>query len=82
VLLGLFSLITLLVEQLHRQGKLKIATAAWYKKEKPTFSDAIAAIRRLLWGEINFSNSAKPDEIIKIPKSLLQHVQHVLAYAA
>ena len=81
VLLGLFSLITLLAEQLHQQGKLQIATAAWYQKEKPTFSDAIAAVRTRLWGKINFSTSTKQDQMIKIPKPLLQHLQHVLAYA-
>jgi hypothetical protein len=81
VLLGLFSIITLLAEQLHQQGKLKIATAAWYKKEKPTFSDAIATVRGLFWQKINFSTSAKPEQMIKIPIPLLNHLQHVLAYA-
>jgi len=47
VLLGLFSINTLLAEQLHQQGKLKIAATAWYKKERLTFSDAITAVRRL-----------------------------------
>ena len=37
VLLGLFSFVTLLADSLHKQGKLQIASSAWYKKEKPTF---------------------------------------------
>lgn len=82
VLLGLFSIITLLAEQLNRPGKMAIAATAWYKKENPTFSNAIAAVRKLLWTQINFSTSAKQEEIIKIPKPLLKHLQHVLAYAA
>lgn len=82
VLMGLFSISTLLAEQLHRQGKLTIATSAWYKKQRLTFSDVIAAGRRLFWNEINFSTSIKQDENIKIPKSFLQHLQHLLAYAA
>jgi hypothetical protein len=49
VLLGLFSLITLIADQLHKQGKLLLSTAAWYKKRHPTFSDAIACVRGLLW---------------------------------
>jgi hypothetical protein len=40
VLLGLFSIIALLADKLQKQGKLQIATSAWYKKEKPSFSDA------------------------------------------
>jgi hypothetical protein len=82
VLLGLFSIITLLANRLQNQGQLSIPTCAWYKKEKPTFSDAIAAVRRLLWKEINFSISDKPEEVVKIPKPLLHHFRQVLAYAA
>ncbi|WP_237144853.1 hypothetical protein [Pontibacter pamirensis] len=82
VLLGLFSIITLLADRLQRQGMLLVGTAAWYKKEKPTFSDAIAAVRRLLWQKIDFSTSGKQAEMVKIPQPLLQHFQHVLANAA
>jgi hypothetical protein len=82
VLLGLFSMVTLLADKLQKQGKLSIATSAWYKKEKPSFSDAIAAVRRLLWQNMNFSTSDKQEEMIKIPKPLLNHFQHILAHAA
>ena len=81
-LLGLFSIITLLANSLQQQGKLQINTSAWYKKEKPTFSDAIAAVRRLLWQNINFSTSDNQSDMIKIPKPLLSHFQHILAHAA
>lgn len=82
MLLGLFSIITLLANSLQRQGKLQIATSAWYKKEKPTFSDAIAAVRRLLWQNVDFSTSDNQNDMIKIPKPLLSHFQHMLAHAA
>jgi DDE superfamily endonuclease len=82
VLLGLFSIITLLADRLQQEGKLQIATTAWYKKQKPTFSDAIAAVRRLFWKQINFSTSDKKQEMAKIPKPLLKHLRQVLAYAA
>jgi hypothetical protein len=82
VLLGLFSIVTLLADRLHKQGKLPIATSAWYKKETPTFSDAIAAVRRLLWQNMHFSTSDNQADMIKIPKPLLQHLQHILAHAA
>jgi len=29
--------------------------AAWYNKHQPTFSDAIAAVRRVLWSPPSFS---------------------------
>lgn len=82
VLLGVFSLVTLLADSLHKKGKLQIATSAWYKKEKPTFSDALAAVRRLLWNKINLSTSENQVDMVKIPKPLLSHFQHILAYAA
>jgi hypothetical protein len=82
VLLGLFSIITLLADELHQKGEMQIAKAAWYKKEKPSFNDAIAAVRRLLWQKYLFSTSGKKEEMIKIPKHLFFHLQHVLANAA
>jgi len=49
VLLGLFSLVTLLATRLVRDGRLPVRTAAWYAKTTPTFSDALAAVRRQWW---------------------------------
>lgn len=37
VLLGLFSIITLLADSLQKKGNLRIATSAWYKKIKTLF---------------------------------------------
>ena len=54
VLLALFSMVTLLAERLHQQKKLHIATAAWYRKRQPTFSDALASVRQILWQKSNF----------------------------
>ena len=42
-----------------------------YRKQEPTFSDAIAAVRRVLWCPPNFSTSRPIGEIIEIPTSLL-----------
>ncbi len=38
VLLGLFSIITLLTHRLARVGELPVRQAAWYRKTLPTFS--------------------------------------------
>lgn len=45
VLLGLFSVVTLLAARLVRDGRLPVRTAAWYAKPAPTFSDPLAAMR-------------------------------------
>ncbi len=50
-LLGLFSLVTIWADELARTPASAVhpRTAAWYDKPTPTFSDAIAAVRRALW---------------------------------
>jgi hypothetical protein len=81
-LLGLFSLVTMLAEQLHLQGALSVRQAAWYKKPVPTFSDALAAVRREIWRHEGFSMSGGEREILKIPHALMDRLAHVIAYAA
>jgi hypothetical protein len=81
-LLGLFSLITLFAHELSKSGKLKIRTAAWYPKAIPTFSDAIAAVRREIWAhQISFMSRPRRDRV-EIPQHLWYRMQNALAYAA
>jgi hypothetical protein len=82
VLLALFSLVALLADRLQAKGKLLVSTAAWYDKQWPTFSDAIASVRHLLWTGSSFSMSAAEDDMIKMPRQQLLLFQQVLAWAA
>ncbi len=50
-LLGLFSVVTLLAARLDHRARLRVSTAAWYRKKHPTFSDTLAAVRRQVWSE-------------------------------
>ena len=62
ILLGLYSLITLLAHEWVAQQPLPIRTAAWYQKEDATFADAIAFVRRAIWGRLNCMRSTSdPD---------------------
>ncbi len=81
-LLGLFSLVTLMAQELHRKGKLVTKTSAWYQKQWPTFSDAIASVRQALWDTRIFSMSAFEDDMVKIPRHHLLLFQQALAWAA
>jgi hypothetical protein len=81
-LLALFSLVTLLANDLHRRGKLPLRSSAWYHKTQPTFSDTIAAVRQQLWSSLPFTRSAKKRDPIKIPRLFFQHVTEALCYAA
>ena len=50
-LLALFSIVTLLVSRLPTRDRARVTTAAWYAKPRPTFVDALAAVRYALWRE-------------------------------
>ena len=62
ILLGLFSWITLLAHQSQTKGAIPVRRAAWYAKPTPTFSDAIALVRRRIWLHWIFCrSSSEPD---------------------
>jgi hypothetical protein len=82
VLLGLFSVVTLLAHRLKEQNKLTVRRAAWYDKPLPTFSDAIASVRQHLWRSGYFLGSTSETEIVKIPRPLFYTLTQTLAYAA
>ena len=82
VLLGLFSLVTLLAARLHDRGLLRAQACAWYEKAAPTFSDALAAVRRYLWTKTIFDSSPQDTILLKIPRHQLHIWQEALAWAA
>lgn len=81
-LFGLFSIVTLLADRLHQKGLLQVRKAAWYQKSLPTFSDALASVRRHLWSCANMSHSRSRHDYALIPDPLFQRLTDALAYAA
>jgi hypothetical protein len=81
-LLGLFSLVTLMADCLIKDQKSLVRTAAWYEKELPTFVDAIALVRRCLWGNCHFSTSNQKSDVLKVPRTLLERLTDAVCYAA
>lgn len=81
-LMAMFSMVTLWAEQLHKKKLLHIQTAAWYKKEQPSFSDALAAVRTQIWKQKDFSMSDQKCDMIEIPKALFSELTTLLARAA
>jgi hypothetical protein len=84
VLLALFSLITLWADDLARNttAALRPNATGWYCKNEPTFSDAIAAVRRVLWCPPDFSISRLSGKTVEIPTALLNRVFQTLCLAA
>src|SRR3954470_19666972 len=56
-LLALFSLVTLWATQLEAEHRLLPECVRWYPKHAPTFSDALALVRRELWTSPIFAGS-------------------------
>ncbi len=82
VLMGLYSLVTLLATHLVHDGTLPIRQAAWYRKTLPTFSDALAAVRRHWWRSIGLATSRRKHDIIKVPRSVFRRLHEAACYAA
>ncbi len=82
VLFGLFALVTLLANALIKDEIKLVRTAVWYAKERPTFSDALALVRRCLWSNCHFQTSQLNSDVIKIPRSLFERLTDAVCYAA
>jgi hypothetical protein len=81
-LLSLFSIITLIAHFLIEKGTSSVRSTAWYTKTDPTFSDAIALVRRHLWDHIHFSTSQQEVDMIQIPRALFERFIDAMSYAA
>jgi len=81
-LLGLFSLVTLDAHPHLGSPGGTVRQAAWYHKPLPTFSDALALMRRELWAQTGLCMSVSAPEVVKIPRAWLEHMADALCYAA
>jgi hypothetical protein len=83
VLLGLYSLVALWAHDLRRSGKLMLpASTAWYAKERATFSDALAIVRRALWAEAALQTSRQQLDLVEVPRPLFNRLTTLACYAA
>jgi DDE superfamily endonuclease len=81
-LFGLFSLVTLWAHPHMEATGDVVRQAAWYPKALPTFSDALALVRRQLWTQAAFCMSASDPDMQKIPRAFLDRLTDALCYAA
>ena len=82
-LLGLFSLVTLLAHRRIAKGAGAVRRTAWYAKKHPTFSDALALVRKQLWAqEAAFCGSLRETETVKVPREFVERLTDAVCYTA
>jgi hypothetical protein len=82
-LLGLFSVVTLVAHRLMKPGTETVRRTAWYDKTHPTFSDALAVVRKELWmQEASFCESARQTDTVKVPREFMERLTDAVCYAA
>ncbi len=81
-LLALFSIIVLLANQRQSSVGCSLPHSAWYRKELPTFIDALAWVRQRFWHARLLQLSSSDTNVVKIPKALLDSWSDLLCYAA
>ncbi len=81
-LLGLFSLVALFANQQKARMSNAARRAAWYDKEHPTFSDALALVRKVLWARETFCGSLRETETVKVPREFVERLTDAVCYAA
>lgn len=82
VLMGLFSIVTLWTEELQQQQEVEVKSSAWYIKRNPTFSDALASVRKQIWEVQKFSTSPSKTEVNNLNEPLIKHLCAMMARAA
>jgi hypothetical protein len=83
-LLALFSLVTLFAHQHKARMPEAVRRAAWYEKEYPTFSDALALVRKELWTQeqATFYGSPQKTDTVKVPREFVERLTDAVCYAA
>jgi len=80
VLMGLFSLVPLWAGE--RLAGAAPRQASWYRKSRPTFSDALASVRHMLWLSAVFEISRQDQDRIEIPRHVLSRLTQAACFPA
>jgi len=83
-LLSLFSVVALLAHRLMPSRSTEVVRrAAWYDKSHPTFTDALALVRKELWArEATFCGSSQEAETVKVPRAFVERLTDAVCYTA
>ena len=79
---GLFSVVSLLYAQIARDNQVKVYGTPCYHKPAPTFADALAAVRTMLWEKVILQQIPGGPIVAKLPLPAWQMLLDHLAAAA
>ena len=79
LVLALFAMVALLAHTLQEKTVCSVRQTAWYRKTKPTFSDALAWVRKHIWQ--HFSRSIPHPDRQKSTAGILQRLIDIVCYA-
>jgi hypothetical protein len=82
VLLGLFSLVTLLALRLCPTGHIPVETSAWYQKSTATFADCLTLVRHHFWRTRYLNNSALHADLVQLSREAFECLLEDLPLAA
>ena len=79
VVLAVFAIVALLADTLSKKTACSARQTAWYRKTKPTFSDALAWVRKHIWH--HFSMSTPPPDRQKPTTRIVERLIDIVSYA-
>ena len=82
VLLGLFSLVTVLAWRFCPSGQIPVEDSAWYHKPEATFADGLAVVRQQIWRARYLVNSAPQADCVQLPRAVFDLLLTDLPLAA
>jgi hypothetical protein len=82
VLLGLFSLVTVVALRLYPEGRVPVEVTAWYHKPEATFADCLAVVRQQLWRARYLVNSTPQVDFVQLPRQAFELLLNDLPLAA
>jgi hypothetical protein len=82
VLLGLFSLVTVLALRLCPEGRIPVEGTAWYRKPEATFTDCLAVVRRQIGRTRYLITSAPQADLVQLPREAFECLLNDLPLAA
>jgi hypothetical protein len=82
VLLGLFSLVTVLAWRFCPNGHIPVEGSAWYHKPEAPFADCLAVVRQEIWRARYLVNSAPQTDFVQLPREAFDFLFNDLPLAA